>query len=129
METKPIEDKEEIIEDIEDKEEYQFTTNVSRLLSQLLEIPEFIYDKNFIWNPPEKYGLTNCEYIIPTYYNNTVTNLFDMDYYEMINDDIRNYRKLNKYQVNYIKSLDHDRKNKIIEALHVCINSLYDSIK
>ena len=38
-----------------------------------------------------------------------------MDYYEMINDDIRNYRKLNKYQVNYIKSLDHDRKNKIIE--------------
>jgi hypothetical protein len=53
-----------------------------------------------------------------------VKKMLNIDYYDIIVDDIRNCRKLNKYQLDFIKTLDDDRKhqlfyefNKIIEYI------------
>lgn len=36
--------------------------------------------------------------------------MLNMNYFEIINDDIRNFRKLNNYQMEYIKDLTNDEK-------------------
>jgi hypothetical protein len=40
--------------------------------------------------------------------------ILKVDYYEMILDDIRNCRKLNEHQLNFIKNLDDESKQKNI---------------
>jgi len=43
------------------------------------------------------------------------------DYYEVIKDDIRNFRPLNKYQFEYIKTIPTEDKD---ELLHIFNDSL-----
>jgi len=77
------------------------------------------------WNPPEKNGLTNSDPIIPLYYLKTIVNEIDgneeeiklikIKYIDVIKDDIRNLRKLNKYQLSFVKyNLSKEDKNDII---------------
>ena len=49
----------------------------------------------------------------------------DIDYLSVIKDDIRNMRKLNKFQLSYIKyELDNEAKNEIIELMNTCIENI-----
>jgi hypothetical protein len=84
------------------------------------------------FEPPTKHGLSNSEPIIPSYYFKKMRGLLfnkemeilytDINYLTIIKDDIRNFRKLNKYQIDYIKHSDHVIKNEIIDELIKSIN-------
>jgi hypothetical protein len=87
------------------------------------------------WIPPSRSGLSNSEPIIPSYYlkkfefffNNKIyeAKFIDMDYLSIIKDDIRNMRKLNKYQLSFIKhNLSDEDKNEIIELMNMCIENI-----
>ena len=82
------------------------------------------FDQNE-WEPPKRHGLNNSFIIIPQYYRKSEDKILKIDYYEMIIDDIRNFRKLNEYQLNFIKNLDDERKQK----LFVELNNLFDVIE
>ena len=99
-------------------EKYLFTTNVNEKLSKILEIDKFNYDKKFKWNPPKEHGLTNSNNIIPKYYQKDNKKILDVDYYNIIKDDIRNMRKLNNYQLDYIKNLNCDEHMEIINIFN-----------
>lgn len=77
------------------------------------------------WKPPKKHGLDNSFIIIPKYYQKAGEKILKIDYYNMIIDDIRNCRKLNDYQLNFIKDLDDDKKLK----LFIEFNNLFDVIE
>uniref|UniRef100_A0A6C0KV99 Uncharacterized protein n=1 Tax=viral metagenome TaxID=1070528 RepID=A0A6C0KV99_9ZZZZ len=68
---------------------------------------------------PKQYGLEKSPRIIPSYYLKN-GNLLHIDFYEVIKDDIRNSRKLNEYQLKYIKTLNEERKIEIIELFNDC---------
>ena len=63
---------------------------------------------------PKKHGLENSEEIIPSLYftlNKNNINILDIDYYEIIRNDIANCRCLNSYQLEYIQHyLQNDEK-------------------
>jgi len=79
------------------------------------------------WMPPSMPGLNNSEQIIPTYYlkktglvneEGEEIKYINIDYLSIIKDDIRNLRKLNKYQIDYIKNnVDAETKNEIMDEL------------
>lgn len=101
------------------------TKNVSKKISELFGIPENKYDDEQIdWEPPKTHGLSNSERIIPSYYIHPTKKILDIDYYEIIKDDIRNLRKLNQYQLYYIENLPHKYKNEIIHIFNDCLKSI-----
>lgn len=72
------------------------------------------------WKPPKQHGLNNCNKIIPSYYfseNNITNGVLDISYLFIIKDDIRNSRKLNNYQIEYIYNLQEQHKDAIIHEL------------
>lgn len=83
---------------------------------------------------PQNYGLSNSEPIIPSYYLKKIKFLFndkeietsylDIDFFDVVKDDIRNIRKLNKYQLEYIKKLSHDEKFEIINLMNETITTV-----
>ena len=76
------------------------------------------------WEPPKHHGLNNSFIIVPQYYRKSGEKILKIDYYDMIVDDIRNLRKLNEHQLNFIKNLDDDSKQK----LFLEFNNLFDVI-
>jgi hypothetical protein len=105
--------------------------NMNASLKQLFGIKE---EKNneIDWNAPSKSGLENSEPIIPTYYVKSIlkkNNILDIDYYSIIKDDIRNYRPLNKYQLEYVKNLNHKQKNELFDIYNNCIEILNEILK
>jgi hypothetical protein len=117
------------LDDIDDNN-YIMKANVCRKLSKILNIDDIKYDQNFLWDVPKEHGLKNCDYIIQPYYkyHEKVQKIFDIDYYEIIKDDIRNFRALNKYQLEYIKQLSNEEKNELFEIFNDCIKSFNDLI-
>jgi hypothetical protein len=113
-----------------DDNNYIIKANVCRKLSKILNVDDIKYDQNFLWQPPKEHGLKNCDYIIQPYYkyHEKVQKIFDIDYYEIIKDDIRNFRALNKYQLEYIKQLSNEEKNELFEIFNDCIKSFNDII-
>ena len=63
-----------------------------------------------------KPGLENSNVIIPSYYHlhKHPSKILSIDYYNIIKDDIKNCRPLNKYQLEYIKDLSHEYKYELI---------------
>ena len=98
----------------ENDENYVFKANLCTILSKELQLPETIYDNTGNYDQPKEHGLTNSDYIIPSYYKKNKNNILDVDYYEIIKDDIRNFRSLNKYQIEYIMNLEDKYKNELI---------------
>ena len=114
----------------EESETQNLSINMDQLSPSLLKYFENTYkhDDNIIrtdWKPPKNHGLSNSFIIIPQYYNKSGEKILSVDYYNMIIDDIRNYRKLNEYQLNYIRELDDERK----QSLFIELNKLFDVIK
>ena len=110
-----------------DNESYKFTTNVNKRLSEILEIPPKIYDDNFNWESPKEHGLKNSNAIIPDYYKNSKNKILNIDYYDIIEDDIRNLRPLNEYQMEYIFNLNDKCKNKLLIIFNDCLQFFNDS--
>jgi len=112
---------------IEDKE-YKIKTKVCRSLSRQFGLEEMKIDENIILEPPKQYGLVNSDVIIPSYYDlhNKPSKIFDIDFFEIIKDDIRNYRELNKYQLEYIKEIKDEYKMELIELFNECVKILND---
>lgn len=95
----------------------------------LNDIPELIKQYNEEWKPPSKHGLDNSDIIIPEYYFSKLTNTPLLNYYEIIKDTIRNYRKINKYHIQYIKKIEDNES--MLELLLIFIqthNALIDSL-
>jgi len=110
---------------------YQIKTNVCKRLSKELNLPEIQYDDRLKdWTPPSTHGLSNSDQIIPSYYKiyDRPDKRFNIDYLELIKDDIRNYRKLNKHQIEYIKQLSHSEKDELLEIYNECIGMFNDII-
>ena len=71
--------------------------------------------------PPDTPGLQNSDRIFADYYftgKDLRGRIFEIDFLYTIHDDIRNLRKLSKYQMEYIKGLDAEEKQVIIELFN-----------
>ena len=83
---------------------------------------DFISDQTQdTWQPPDNYGLQNSPRIFGDYYltgKQLHGKLFLLDFYSTIEDDIRNLRKLSYYQLRYIRDLDSDEKQNLIELFN-----------
>lgn len=89
---------------------------------------------------PDSYGLSNSSQIIPPQYLKTVNIIGDngilheikymnVEYINIIKDDIRNNRKLNQYQIYYLKHcIDECTKNDIIDLFIKTLNICYSII-
>ena len=108
-----------------DDENYIIKANMCKKLSKEFGLDEVTFDKPINWDIPSEPGLINSNKIIPDYYkiHNNKTKMFNVDYYEIIKDNIRNYRPLNNYQLEYIKKLSHEHKNELIDIFNDCIIS------
>ena len=91
-----------------------------------LGINDIKFEENYDWTPPTENGLKNSDYIIPQYYqlHKNPKKIFNIDYFEMIKDDIRNFRPLNKYKLEYIKSLPNEYKDELLEIFNSCIETV-----
>ena len=112
--------------DDDDDKNYVIKTNICKRLSKELQLPEIIYDIKNDYEPPKEHGLSNSNIIIPSYYNldKNPSKIFNIDYYEIIKDDIRNFRPLNTYQLEYIKKLSHEEKNELFDIFNICITTM-----
>jgi hypothetical protein len=73
------------------------------------------------WIPPTQHGIEHTPRIIPEYYLKTNMNKYNVlviDYYYMIQDDIRNLRPLNAYQLKYLKRVSENDKMTIIKEFN-----------
>lgn len=115
-------------------ENYIFTTPVNKILSKVLEIDPYILEVDpyileidpyiFVeWEPPKQHGLSNSERIIPNYYKIPDKQIPNIDYYDIIKDDIRNYRSLNNFQLKFIMNLEDKYKNEILVLFNTCMAS------
>jgi hypothetical protein len=114
------------IDNDNDNDNYIFQANLNNKLRKELGLTENIYDEQIIYEPPKEYGLTNSDIIIASCYNlhKYPHKAFDIDYFTIIKDDIRNCKSLNKYQLEYIKQLSHEQKNELFDIFNVCIDTL-----
>ena len=116
--------------DIEiDDQHYKIKTRVCNRLAKELGIDDIQhYDDNTLvmYEAPKEPGLHNCNAIIPAYYHlhKHPSKIFNIDYFEIIKDDIRNFRELNKYQIEYIQDLSHEQKNELFTIYNECIRSV-----
>ena len=110
--------------EMKEENEYEITANINKSLSGILDKPEFKSEELTMWDPPKEHGLKNSEYIIPIYYKRPENRLLHIDYFNLIKDDIRNFRILNKYQMEYIQNLEHDQKNELLAIFNDCMQSI-----
>jgi hypothetical protein len=107
---------------------YVIKTNINKRLSKELGLDELVYDVDVEnpYEPPKEHGLNNCNMIIPEYYHlsSKTNNLFTINYYEIIKDDLRNLRPLNKYQLVYIKSLSNECKDELFDIFNSSLEAL-----
>lgn len=103
-------------------ESYKFKAQLCTRLSKELGL-EDIQFQNADWDPPKTHGLSNSDVIIPVYYHlhKHPSKILKIDYYEIIKDDIRNFRSLNEYQMDYIKDLSSEYKNELLDIFNDCV--------
>jgi len=80
--------------------------------------------------PPETYGLENSDRIFGQYYltnKNLNGKIFHIDFLYTIMDDIRNFRKLSKYQLSFIRNVDPETKSVIINEFNNALEVLVSS--
>jgi hypothetical protein len=75
-------------------------------------------------NTIKRHSLNSSFIYVPDYYLHTGEKILKFDYFNMIINDIRNYKKLNEHQLNFIKNLDDDNKQIIIIELNNLIETI-----
>jgi len=103
-----------------------YCKNLCTNLKKSLQLP--INDKvnnNIDYIPPYNSGLNNSEPIIKNYYFTDLKKIKSFNYLEIIKDDIRNFRKLNDYQIKYIKNdLSDNEKNELFDEFNKLLESI-----
>jgi len=96
------------IENDENDENYVIKAKICTRLSREFGLEEMKIDEITHYDPPKNHGLENSDLIIPNYYHlhENPSKICSFDFYQVIKHDIRNSRKLNKYQLEYIKQLE-----------------------
>lgn len=94
--------------------------NISSNLAKLLNLSmnEISPSISKEYHPPKKHGLDNSERIFGDYYLTNIDlngKIFEIDYFNTIIDDVRNMRKLNRFQKLYIKNMTEEYKNILID--------------
>jgi len=107
-------------------ETYLISSRITDALSKKITIQDNIET----CEAPKEYGLVNSNFIIPEYYqlHKHPSKIFKQDYYNIIQDDIRNCRILNEYQIKYIKDLPDELKNELFDIFNECLKILNDLI-
>jgi hypothetical protein len=102
--------------------EYQFESVMCPNLAKLLgyKAPEYKETKMIEWQPPKKWGLENCNVIIPNYYVNSYEKIIDIDYFTIIKDNVKNCRPLTDYQIEYVMNMPDYEKNELIMLYNEC---------
>ena len=104
-------------------------TRLSFSLVKILDENSIINkDPETDWIAPPTHGLSNSERVIPDYYINKNKKILDTDYFLMIKDDIRNFRKLNTTQMKYIEELDSKHKQELFEEFNNIIGVINDIV-
>jgi len=112
-----------------DDDDYVIKAKICRRLSRELKLPEIFYDETGEYDPPKVPGLENSNAIIPPYFHlhKEPSKIFTIDYLNIIKDDIRNFRPLNKYQLEYIKDLSHECKFDLISIYNDCMKAFCEN--
>jgi len=115
----------------ENNENYVFKAKICKRLSREFGLDEIKYDEMGDYDVPKEHGLTNCDIIIPSYYqlHKHPSKIFDLDYFTMIKDDIRNFRVLNEFQLKYIKELSDEHKNELFDIYNNCVKSFNNTLE
>ena len=80
---------------------------------------------NSDWSPPKQHGLQNSRQIIhPWFINNVILRGEPINYLEILKDDIRNFRPLDKIQLDYLKKLEKEDLLDIIQIYNAVTQSL-----
>ena len=118
--------------DINDKESF-LNTNINNILAKSIgkEFTPTNISYETIHSIPKQHGLVNSKEIIPQLYfemNKNKTKFLDIDYYEIIRNDIANCRYLNSYQLEYIeKYLLHEEKMDLFYLYNNVLRMIDDS--
>jgi hypothetical protein len=108
-----------------ESEIYEIKTKMCKRLSKEFDLPIIEGDILSYQPSPKQHGLINSDVIIPSY-KILKKKPTDIDFYELIKDDLRNYRDLNKYQLQYIHDLNDECKYEIILLMNDVINTFSD---
>jgi hypothetical protein len=115
--------------DLDTNSDIEFDSEDSSTVEYFIRLINQKYDNNKITDekctPPEKHGLSNSFCIIPAYYQKN-GNLTHINFFEIIKDDIRNLRPLNKYQLEYIKQMNSEDKTALIEIFNQSLKVVND---
>jgi hypothetical protein len=95
--------------------------NIDPVLAKLMGI---IIEEQKItnWEPPKKSGLDNSEEIISSIYFKNKNIITNIDFFQVIKDDIRNYKTLTHNQIEYIKNTTNEEKFELIEIYNKLIH-------
>lgn len=110
--------------------EYSFYNKQLLLIANIDNKPQSLSEDTNEINIPATSGLGNCNRIIPDYYllnKLKPGELFKIDYYDIIKDDIKNMRPLSSYHIQYIKDLSDEQKQEIIELFNASMLALINS--
>jgi hypothetical protein len=110
-----------------DKEDnsYVFKAKICPRLSRELNMEEIKFDDMGSYEPPKQHGLSNSDIIIPQYYKLHEKKFFlDLDYFNIIKDDIRNYRSLNDYQIEYLRNISEDQKIELFKIFNSVLKNM-----
>lgn len=96
-----------------------FCKNISEKLVRKLKIKKYNhFDTDCDWEPPKEPGLSNSFNIIPveSVKKSKDQLLQDLNFFNIIKNDISNFRSLNKYQIEYFNHLN---RYELIELLNL----------
>lgn len=103
-----------------------FYTNLNESLKKELGLNYENNDneENNKWVPPTEYGLNNSKRIITEHYVCKDKNFNEIDMFNELKKDIRNFRPLEKIQLDYIKTLNNEQILELINIYNECLISV-----
>ena len=110
-----------------EKELYTIQTNMNKSLCESIGIEYKIQMDNYgKYIPPATHGLDNSEFIIKPYYNiyKSPQHMFQINFFDMIKDDIRNYQPLNKHQLMFLENLTHSQLVELVKLYNECVSNV-----
>jgi hypothetical protein len=115
-------------ENDQNHENYVIKATMCSRLSREFGLEEIKIDKITHYDTPKNHGLENSDLIIPNYYNlhKYPSKIVTFDFYDVIKDDIRNCRKLNKYQLEYISNINEEHKYELILVFNECVGNFIE---